>query len=612
MFRQIVLTLALCAALGGIAPIAHAQSLPTTYQGRLSLGGNPANGIYDFVFRVFDDLPIGAPDNQIGASINRTLTVVGGLFTTEFNFSPGTFNGSTRWLQIEVRPSGGGAYTTLSPRQTLSAAPQANVAESLILPYFDAGSPSSPSGYVLSILNNTASGAGIGGFGPTWGVVGQAGVITVYPSLTTPAGITGIGTGAGVTGASENGYGVVGGSITGTGGYFIVPNASLHTAKALEARVMGPNAGSAGEFVNTHALNANPTLRVTNAAVNFGAVAIHATNSAPTSNAYVIRAEQLSTTGSAIYATTAGTGVGVTGLSIGGIGVFANGGGPNGTGVEAWGWGNGSAVRADGRSGADGIWATSTNIAGRFSTVQASNPNPTVLAENYSTLANVSAVNGVINITTPGVFSAGVRGENRGTGGAGVGVYGSHAGNGYGVYGTATGATGHAGYFQGRVNVTGALTKGSGTFKIDHPLDPENKFLSHSFVESPDMMNVYNGNIRTDEGGLAVVELPAYFEALNREFRYQLTVIDESDNDFIFAKVLRPVAGNRFVIKTSQPDTLVSWQVTGIRQDAFARANPVVPEVEKTKAERGRYLHPEAFGLPASRGLIQDALQADK
>ncbi|MBK9188320.1 MAG: hypothetical protein IPM33_05120 [Phycisphaerales bacterium] len=612
MIRQIALLLGLCLALGGLAPIAHAQSLPTTYQGRLSFGGNPANGIYDFVFRVFDDLPIGAPDNQIGASINRTLTVVGGLFTTEFNFSPGTFNGSTRWLQIEVRPSGGGAYTILSPRQTLSATPQATIAEGLVLPYFGAGGPSSPSGYVLSILNNTANGAGIGGFGPNWGVVGQAGVITVYPSLTTPAGITGIGTGAGVTGASENGYGVVGGSITGTGGYFFVPSTSSYTAKALEARVMGPNAGSAGEFVNTHALNANPTLRVTNAAVNFGAVAIHATNSAPTSNAYVIRAEQLSTTGTAIYATTAGTGVGVSGISLGGTGVFANGGGPNGTGVEALGWGAGNAVRADGRGNAVGIYATSGTTAGRFVTVSTTNSNPTLVAENDSTISSAFAVHGIINSTSPGVFSAGVRGENRGTGGPGVGVYGSHAGNGFGVYGTTAGASGYAGYFQGRVHVTGALTKGSGTFKIDHPLDPENKYLSHSFVESPDMMNVYNGNIRTDEGGLAVVELPAYFEALNREFRYQLTVIDESDNDFIFAKVLRPVAANRFVIKTSQPDTLVSWQVTGIRQDAFARANPVVPEVEKTKAERGRYLHPEAFGLPASRGLIQDALQADK
>jgi len=607
MKRSHVGVVCLCA----LPVLASAQQI-STYQGQLNLGGSPVSGSYDLRFRVYDDATIGVPDVQIGLTDTRTLSVANGLFTTDLNFGPGVFTGPARWLQIEVRPTGGGAYTTLTPRQSITATPHAALAYSLALPFAGSGNPTSPGGYTMSIQNTSAGGAGIGGFGPIWGVIGHSGTVPSWPSMITPNGVAGIGEGAGVTGASNSGYGVSGASTTGSGGYFFVPNSSLYTSTALRAVVLGPNAGSAAEFNNTHSLNANPTVRVTNAAVNTGSVAIHATNSAPTSNAYVIRAEQLSTTGSAIYATTAGTGTGVISISAGGTGVFANGGGPNGTGVEAWGWGTGSAVRADGRGGADGIWATSTNIAGRFSTVQATNTNPTVLAENYSTQASVSAVNGVINITTPGVFSAGVRGENRGTGGAGVGVYGSHAGNGYGVYGIASGATGYAGYFQGRVHVTGALTKGSGTFKIDHPLDPEHKFLSHSFVESPDMMNVYNGNIRTDESGVAVVELPAYFEALNRDFRYQLTVIDESDNDFIFAKVLRTVAANRFVIKTSQPDTLVSWQVTGIRQDAFARANPVIPEVEKTEDERGKYLHPEAFGLPASRGLSQPMTQTDK
>jgi hypothetical protein len=66
----------------------------------------------------------------------------------------------------------------------------------------------------------------------------------------------------------------------------------------------------------------------------------------------------------------------------------------------------------------------------------------------------------------------------------------------YGVYGTASlGTTNWAGYFYGNVNVTGTLSKGGGSFKIDHPLDPTNKNLYHSFVESPDMMNIYNGNV---------------------------------------------------------------------------------------------------------------------
>jgi hypothetical protein len=67
--------------------------------------------------------------------------------------------------------------------------------------------------------------------------------------------------------------------------------------------------------------------------------------------------------------------------------------------------------------------------------------------------------------------------------------------------------------------VTGTLTRSGGSFKIDHPLDPENRYLQHSFVESPDMMNIYNGNAELDDQGRATVVLPEYFETLNGDFR---------------------------------------------------------------------------------------------
>jgi hypothetical protein len=79
-------------------------------------------------------------------------------------------------------------------------------------------------------------------------------------------------------------------------------------------------------------------------------------------------------------------------------------------------------------------------------------------------------------------------------------------------------------------------------FRIDHPLDPENKYLFHTSIESPDMMTVYNGNVTTDARGEAVVELPDYFEALNRDYRYQLTTIGV----FAQAIVAEEVADNRF------------------------------------------------------------------
>jgi hypothetical protein len=71
----------------------------------------------------------------------------------------------------------------------------------------------------------------------------------------------------------------------------------------------------------------------------------------------------------------------------------------------------------------------------------------------------------------------------------GVAQSGTDTSTGYGIYGEAVGpGTNYAGYFLGNVHVAGTLTKTGGAFKIDHPLEPETRYLSHSFVESPDML----------------------------------------------------------------------------------------------------------------------------
>ena len=146
---------------------------------------------------------------------------------------------------------------------------------------------------------------------------------------------------------------------------------------------------------------------------------------------------------------------------------------------------------------------------------------------------------------------------------------------------------------QSDLNVTGWFSKGAGSFKIDDPLDPANKYLLHSFVESPDMMDVYNGTVRTDRLGLATVQLPSYFQALNGDYRYQLTVIGR----FAQAIVNREIRNNAFEIRTNKPEVKVSWQVTGIRRDAYARANRLQVEQPKTGAEQGHYLHPELYEI---------------
>jgi trimeric autotransporter adhesin len=156
-----------------------------------------------------------------------------------------------------------------------------------------------------------------------------------------------------------------------------------------------------------------------------------------------------------------------------------------------------------------------------------------------------------------------------------------------------------AGYFNGNVHVNGTLSKAAGAFRIDDPLDPENKYLYHSFVESPDMMNVYNGNIVTDANGYATVELPDYFESLNKDFRYQLTVLGEFAQAIVFEKV----SANKFKIKTDKPNIEVSWQVTGIRKDPYAEQNRIPNTVEKTGAEKGKYLYPKGYNKPESMGI---------
>jgi hypothetical protein len=92
------------------------------------------------------------------------------------------------------------------------------------------------------------------------------------------------------------------------------------------------------------------------------------------------------------------------------------------------------------------------------------------------------------------------------------------------------------------------------------------------------MKNVYDGVVTTDRRGFATVRLPRYFGALNRDFRYQLTVVGRS---FARAIVWSEIAHNRFVVKTDSPRVKVSWQVTGIRQDAYANAHRIQPEIDK-------------------------------
>ena len=236
---------------------------------------------------------------------------------------------------------------------------------------------------------------------------------------------------------------------------------------------------------------------------------------------------------------------------------------------------------------------------------------------------------GYLGGTAVGAFGRNLSGNGNwgylGGGGSGHGVYGADPGTGnYGyiggsaaaVYGrNYSGGNSFAAVFTGNVTM-GNLSKSGGSFKIDHPLDPANKYLSHSFVESPDMMNVYNGNLLLDASGEAVVQLPDYFEALNRDFRYLISPI----GGFAPVYIAEKISNKRFKIAGGDPGMEVSWQITGIRKDRWAEANRIKVEEDKSAEERGFYLNPELYGLSEQssvdwrqdREMLQMMIEAKK
>ena len=279
------------------------------------------------------------------------------------------------------------------------------------------------------------------------------------------------------------------------------------------------------------------------------------------------------------------------------FGVFGYTNSATGTGVA--GNANATSGQATGVTGVStstsgtGVLGNATAASGNTFGVFGQTASPTGHATSGYASATSGAAIGVVGLTNS---PAGVGGVFTNLGGGKSAVLIGNGANYAQVF--IVDASGN-GNFAGNLNVKGKLTKGSGSFKIDHPLDPANKYLSHSFVESPDMMNVYNGNITTDRHGLATVNLPDYFEALNGDFRYQLTVIGQ----FAQAIVAKKIAANRFVIRTSKANVEVSWQVTGIRHDAYANAYRIPVEEDKTAQEQGYYLHPEVFGQPESKSI---------
>jgi len=155
----------------------------------------------------------------------------------------------------------------------------------------------------------------------------------------------------------------------------------------------------------------------------------------------------------------------------------------------------------------------------------------------------------------------------------------------------------------GKVWVNGNFTAlGVKAFTMDYPLDPQNKILTHAAAESNEVINFYSGNVVTDVSGKAVVQLPEYFEAINKDFRYQLTVVGV----FAQAIISKEVSNNQFEITTNQPNVKVSWEVKGVRNDLRMQKYPFEAVQEKSTEQKGKYVDPAVYNLPESMRVGAD------
>jgi hypothetical protein len=432
--------------------------------------------------------------------------------------------------------------------------------------------------------NNSTNGYGYGVFGT------QAGSGTgVFGSTPSGRGVWGNTTsGIGVRGASSSGTGVFASSSSGIG-------------------VVGQHLAATGTVPGVSA-STNSTAADADALV--GTV----TPTSPGLNSEGVRGVNNGTgaNGIGVYGQQNGSGYGVYGYSPSGRGVA----GFSGSWQGVFGHSN-SQAGVVGESGSfDGVWGQAHS--GTAAGVSGHNDNATGGYGVYGGSPNgygvmgdggAAGVRGVIG-SGSGSGDAGVLGRTNAELGAGVEGLVGNSNGGLAIYGKDIYALGWAGYFDGNVNITAGhqldigggcvLGCSSAQLRIDDPLDPAHRYLQHASVASSQQLDVYSGNVTTNGKGFATVTMPSWFQALNRSFRYQLTIVGGRGWN---ARVVKPLADNRFTIQSDQPKVKVSWQLTAVRHDRYANANPARVIVEKPKADRGKYVHPEVYGKPRSDGI---------
>ena len=295
---------------------------------------------------------------------------------------------------------------------------------------------------------------------------------------------------------------------------------------------------------------------------------------------------------------------------------------------------NGLALRATHNGSGAAIVANTTAAGNSFSTIQAgtnsaSNLASAVIGNSTGAAWGVSGQVSASATAQSAVYGSNLR-TNGGHGVLGIGFNGvvgqtnysqgnalyaenfdaiAPVGNGVGVAGTGYyGVVGEDRYLGGEAGAYGVLANGElgatgvKSFIIDHPLDPEHRFLKHFSLESNEVLNVYRGNVTFPANGEAEVRMPDYYAHINTDPSYQLTPI----GGWMPLYIKEELRDGRFVIAGGSPGGKASWTVQAQRNDPYLQQHPEkrAVEVPKRAGQQGRYFMPQLYGQGSDKKLL--------
>ncbi len=561
------------------------------YQGRVTdnAGSPVADGNYTMRFRIYDDPAVGSP---LWDSNNLSVALSGGVFSVLLGDSPQpqvTLDfGEDYWLLVTFDGE------DQLPRKPLASVGYAYMASGLVPGTIIQGDVSSWPYAALIAQNDATTDDTYGVYGISWsdegqGVLGEAKATTGYT------------------------YGVLGRSLSpdgrGVAGSALATSGSNHGVHGTSSSTIG--SGVYG-FVGATQGACSGVYGRSNSSTGYGVRGSATSSTGAPCGVYGLA---VSPSGRGVYGlaqATSGVSSGVRGLtqSTQGRGVYGEASAPTGATCGVYGTSSSTSGR-----GVFGTAAASsgTNYGGRFecnstsgmgvSGLTLATTGTTFAVHGYALSPSGRAVYGETGATTGTNYS--IYGYNRST--SGRAVYGTcieSTGTNYGVYGRTNSASGYGGYFHGDVNVTGELSKGSGSFLIDHPLDPENKLLRHSFVESPEHLLIYRGKAVLDHSGTARIALPEYFRVLTREDGASIHLTPGGTAPFLVSGEWNSDFSG-FTIH-GETDREVFWEVLADRDDPVIHqlGRPVeeVKGPDNKYCDRGKLLYPEAYGYPVQMG----------